>query len=170
MANTTAATRAKTGNHWLRALWLLAAAASLATAAQLARADETRMMVTARVLKHLRLKVVAQPTSVQVTEADVARGYVEVQSRMQLTVETNSDDGYGVAMANHMSEAFRDTRVTGLGGGDMRFSSESVAMRQAAAGKGMRRETLDLGFRFELAPGTRQGTYPWPVQVGLMPV
>jgi hypothetical protein len=170
MANTTAATQANTGNQWLRALWLLAAAATLAMAAQPASADETRLMVTARVLKHLRLKVVSQPTSVQVTEADVARGYVEVQSRMQLTVETNSNDGYGVAIANHLSDAFRDTRVTGLGSGDMRFSSESVAMQQAAAGKGMRRETLDLGFRFELAPGTRQGTYPWPVQVGLMPV
>ena len=171
MARTMAAKESGNGG-WQRFVALLAVAAGLAVPALPAPAAESEaaLRVSARVMKHLRLKVVAQPATVHVTPADVARGYVEVPARMQLLVETNSDDGYGVALANHLSEAFRDTRVTGLGGSDLRFSTDSIAMRQATLGRGMRRETLDLGFRFELAPGTPSGTYPWPVQVGLLPV
>src|SRR5659263_307590 len=56
--------------------------------------DEAKLTVTATVLKRASLQVLAQPASVVVTAADIARGYVDVPSPLQIMVQNNSRDGY----------------------------------------------------------------------------
>ena len=167
MANNEAK-RARFSRHWRLAGACAAALCMLPTAlSHAAGAAEGQMMVTARVLKYLRLQVVSQPPTVDITAADIARGWMEVPQRMQITVESNAPEGYALALANH-STAIRLVKVSGLGP-ELQLSTESTAFRQAST-RGMARDVLGLGFRFDLAPGAQPGPHAWPIQVSVLPL
>ena len=128
---------------------------------------ETRLSVTATVLKHASLKVLAQPSSVVVTAADIARGYVEVPSPAQIAIKNNSA-GYMLVFAGR-GEFVRQVRVRGLGS-DVQMGADGGVVSQTNTARGMSSTTLDLGFRFELSASAQQGTYPWPMQMSVVPL
>lgn len=159
--------RANSTRHWrLAVLCALAFGLLPLTQTHAAGPADGRLQVTARVLKHLRFHVVSQPQTVEITAADVARGWMDVPQRMQVAVESNAAEGYALALANR-SPAVRLAKVSGLGQ-DVHVRTESMAFRPATK-RGMARDVLGLGFRFELAPGTQPGSHPWPIQVSVLP-
>lgn len=139
----------------------------MAPAAVAAEGSETKLSVTATVLKHASLKVLAQPSSVVVTAADIARGYVEVPSPAQIAVKNNST-GYMLVFAGH-GDFVRQVRVRGLGS-EVQMGADGGAVSQANSGGGMSSTVLDLGFRFELSAAAQQGVYPWPMQMSVVPL
>jgi hypothetical protein len=126
---------------------------------------QAKLQVTATVLKHVSMKVLAQPSSVVVTAADLARGYVDAPSPVKLTVRSNSRDGYLIAVAGQ-GDFLRRLRVRGLGP-EVQIGPEGGFVRQAS--RSAVQDNVDLAFRFELAPGAREGVYGWPVQLSITP-
>src|SRR5665647_595595 len=79
-----------------------------------AGSNEAKLMVSATILKHASLQILAQPASVVVTAADIARGYVDAPSPAQVAVKSNTQGGY-MLMFESQGEFFRQTLVKGLG-------------------------------------------------------
>ena len=128
-----------------------------------AQSVESKLTVTANVLKHASLKVLAQPTSVVITAADIARGYVDVAAPAQVSIQSNSREGYMLMFASE-SEFLHQTLVRGLGN-DVQLSAGGGGVARSADGRGMARITLDLGFRFLLSASARQGVHAWPLRM-----
>lgn len=128
----------------------------------------TELKVAATVRKHASLQVLAQPGSVQITEADIARGYVEVKAPVQVAVQSNTREGYVLVFDSH-GDFFRHARVRGLAG-EVQVGPAGGTVAQKQAGPGMNRVTLTLAFRFELAQDTREGVYAWPMQLSALPL
>lgn len=133
-----------------------------------AQSDETKLTVSATVLKYASLKVLAQPGSVVVTAADITRGYVDVPAPASVQVQTNTQNGY-LLMFDNQGEFMRQILVKGLAN-DVQIGVAGGGVAQNTAGQGMRRAQLDLGFRFVLASSAQEGIYPWPMRMSVTPL
>ena len=129
---------------------------------------ETKLMVTATVLKRATLKTLAQPSSVVVTAADIARGYVDMPAAAQLAIQNNSLGGYLLEFAAQ-GDFMRQIMVKGLGN-DVQLSPAGGAVMQPSTGSGVTRTTLALGFRFVLSESAREGIYAWPMRLSVTPL
>lgn len=139
------------------------------TAAQCAPAGSTpatsTLEVSARVQRHASIRM-AQPLTFTISEADVARGYVEVSSPLQLTVQSNVDEGYTLSFACHC-EQVRQARVQGLAS-ELSVGGAPVQAARPAAGRGVWRDTVQLRVRFDLSPQARPGEHAWPLGISMM--
>jgi hypothetical protein len=124
-----------------------------------------KLTVRATIAKHASLKVLAQPSAVVVTSADIARGYVDVPAPAQLAIRSNSQSGYLLEFTSE-GDFMRQILVKGLAS-DVQLSPAGGTITQASTGSGVTNTTLALGFRFLLADSTKQGTYPWPMRVSI---
>lgn len=140
----------------------------LAAVSLTAGAAETKLAVTATVLKHASLQVVSQPGSVSVTAADIARGYVDVPATAQIMVKSNTQDGYLLTFTSQ-GDFFRQALVRGLAN-DVQLGPDGGGVAQKASGRGMTRTELDLGFRFVLSASAQQGVYAWPMRMSVTPL
>ena len=138
---------------------------SLTPALAVADASEAKLAVSATVMKHASLKVLAQPASVIVTAADVARGYVDVSSPSRVAIQSNSLSGYMLMFATE-GEFLRQTLVGGLGN-DVQLDGAGGGIARSAEGPGMSKATLALVFRFMLSESARQGVYAWPMRLSV---
>lgn len=136
--------------------------------AAVAGSDEARVTVSATILKHASLKVLAQPSSVVVTAADIARGYVDVPAAAQVAIHSNTPEGYILEFAAQ-GDFMRQIEVRGLGS-DVQLSPAGGLVTQRPAGTGVTKTILALGFRFLLSESAQQGTYPWPMRVSVAPL
>ena len=142
----------------------VASAVLLAPASVIAGGSQ-ELTVTATIAKHASLKVLAQPSAVVVTSADIARGYVDVPAPAHLAIRSNSQSGYLLEFASE-GDFMRQILVKGLAS-DIQLSPAGGTIMQTATGAGVTNTTVALGFRFLLAESTRQGTYPWPMRVSI---
>lgn len=147
------------------ALFVSLLGASLVAAAG---SNQAKLSVTATVLKHASLKVLAQPASVVVTAADIARGYVDAPSPAQVAIQSNSLGGY-MLMFTSQGDFVRQTLVRGLGNG-VQLGAAGGGVAQGSTGLGMNKTTLDLGFRFVLSESAREGVYAWPMHLSVTPL
>lgn len=132
-----------------------------------AQAD-TKVTVSATILKRASLQVLAQPSSVNVTAADIARGYVDVPAASQVAVRSNAPAGYLLEFASQ-GDFMRQIVVRGLET-DVQLSPAGGMVSQKAAGKGVTKATLALGFRFLLSESAQEGTYAWPMRLSVVPL
>lgn len=130
-------------------------------------ADQAKVTVSATVLKHASLKVLAQPTSIVITPADISRGYVDIPLPTRIKVQSNSA-GYLLTFAGN-AEFARQVRVRGLGP-DVLMGADGGVIAHTASSRGMNTSTVDIGFRFELAAGVHEGVYPWPLELSVTPI
>lgn len=152
------------------AQWALLGAAAigmLAPASAAASGPEAKLLVTATVLKRASLQVLNQPSSVVVTAADIARGYVDVPAPAQVAISSNTSQGYVLEFASQ-GDFMRQILVRGLGT-DVQLSPAGGTVVQNSTGAGVIRTTLSLGFRFFLSDTARQGTYAWPMRLSVLP-
>lgn len=107
----------------------------------------------------MRLQVLRQSETLEVTPQDVARGYVEVASGSLFEVTANTP--WDVSFVPHGGIA-RSAHVRGFSGEVVVGPSGAVLARM----RPMSRATMfDVSYRFELEPGVGPGTYPWPLSV-----
>ena len=124
-----------------------AAAVALAVPAGVAYSGGTQLMLSAVVAKSARISTYGHPATLQVTEADVARGYVELPAGVRLETWSNSREG--LALSFSASGPFAWTASLVVPGGAQR---------------------VDLRYRLPLAHAAQPGIYPWPVQVVATPL
>ena len=133
-------------------LMLLLAAGAANAGAQLA--------LSAVVAKTAQLSVRSHPATFQLSDADVARGYVDIAAGPRIDVRTNSREGLLVTFLA-ASEAVRSVQLRGLVG-------DSIVLPGTI--RGMANHRIEPGYRLILAPSARPGTYAWPVQVVATPL
>ena len=112
------------------------------------------LKITVRVVHVHQVQVLSQPADFEVTERDIARGYVDVPSPMVVSVVTDSPS-FKLVLARTGAHV-RGVRVEGLPE-EVRFTSDAAVVWQATA----RAQTLQLRVQFDLAPGLTPGKYPW---------
>jgi hypothetical protein len=114
-----------------------------------------QIAVSARVLPHVRLEAPATPNPVNVTQADLARGYVEVARHYRLS--TNAPDRVLLQFNPRLGLA-EAVDVEGFGP-TLRLEDATLEVAPATAGD------FELRFRLWLAPGVVPGDYPLPWQL-----
>ena len=145
--------------------WGVAAMAGLLPALAEAGSGDAKLAVTATVMKHASLTVLAQPASVIVTAADIVRGYVDVPSPAHVAIQSNSQSGYMLTFASE-GEFLRQILVRGLGN-DVQLDTAGGGVARRAEGRGMSKASLDLVFRFILSDSAKQGVYAWPMRLSV---
>ncbi len=130
--------------------------------------NEASLLVAATVARHASVQVLAQPLSVLVTAADIGRGYVDAIGLTRLVVHSNTHDGY-MLMFENQGDFLRQALVKGLDS-DVQLSASGGGVAQRAPGRGMRKNVLELGFRFVLSDSARQGVYAWPLRLSVTPL
>lgn len=137
--------------------------AALLVPAAFAGDDSASMTVSARVIARAVVDVNSQP-DVVVTEADLARGYVDVNEPLAVRIRTNSRNGYLLQVAN-TSDAFESIELA-FGTTSMNVADESWVARPYVPGG----EIVNAQVRVRLSPFATAGRHPLPVQVTASPL
>ncbi len=148
------------------AAWLGLALYPGATSAPLAAPARAEIGVGATVLARAQIATESTPAALEISAADVARGYVDVPQAMRLTIANTSPYGYALDVWP-TAPVFREVRVLGLGR-EVRLSDDGGAIiTRGAHGQAL---PLVLDVRFTLAPGLVPGRYPWPLKLQVRPL
>ena len=124
------------------------------------------LMVSAMVLPVARVHLAVAVPQVQVSAADLARGYTDAPRPFLLRVESNSRAGFALDVAT-LSPWFTAVTLTGL---DADVSLGAAGGTVVQRWQGTRSRSFELRARFMLAPGLRAGLYVWPLQVSVRPL
>jgi hypothetical protein len=126
-------------------------------------AQRGQIAVTAVVPAQAVGQVVQQPSEITITDADIARGYVELPVGSQLRVTSNNPAGYVVDFFTRLP-IFRSVRVSnGNGSADLGPDGGTIIER----GQYGRNLPLELNYRFMLAASVQAGTYAWPLALNV---
>jgi len=125
----------------------------------------SQIAVTAFVPAQINAQVVTQPAALTVTDADVARGYVDVATAAELRVTSNDPTGYIVDFFSRLP-IFTAVTVSSKDGSADLGPDGGAILERAPAGRDM---PLHLSFRFLLSAQVQPGTYPWPLALNVRP-
>jgi hypothetical protein len=153
--------------RWLglcRLAVLVTALAGYATAE--AAQSTTTFGVSVRVLARATLNVSSQPPDVVISQADVQRGFVDVAEPMHLEISTNDPTGY-VLLVLPQSPWFSQVTVRSAGG-EVTLGNEGGTVVER--GRTAPTTSLELTWRFALAPDMVPGRYPWPLHLAVQPL
>ena len=130
-----------------------------------ARADsrQAQFLVRTTVPARATLAAVEQPTHLNVSEADLARGYMDVSARY--VVESNTRDGLLLRLSPRIGITHH-VEVRGLSA-TLVVQGDEVEVYRARTSEA---EHLELDYRFVLAPGVEPGTYELPIYVAATPL
>jgi hypothetical protein len=119
---------------------------------------------TVRAIANIELRSV--PAGLEVSRADVKRGYVEILQPTQLTVHSNSPNGFALEVLT-VAPLLSSMVVEGLND-DLPLGAEGGTIVQ----RWQKPQTVNLSlrFRFALAPALAAGSYPWPVRLAVRPL
>jgi hypothetical protein len=117
--------------------------------------------VIVRPMAHIELQ--SMPGGLDISAADVRRGYVEVMQPTRFTVRSNSPNGYALEILT-VAPVLSSMTVEGLNS-DLALGSEGGTVVQRW--QKPQAVNLSLRFRFALVPGLSVGTYPWPVRLAV---
>jgi mannitol/fructose-specific phosphotransferase system IIA component len=150
----------------LRAIAFAAAALGISTPPA-AHADTHRVNVQAVVLRHASISAIRAPRQITVTNADIARGYVELEQPVEVVIRTNNPTG--VMLGFNLNSA--QVRAAHFVGEDLQLSvaTGAAVVLVPKAEAGLRSQTLHLRTRLELAPGAQPGVIAWPVALFIAP-
>ena len=152
-------------NHGLSTARIALIVAASVTGAG-ARDVHSNLLVSATVRAIANIERQSAPTELEISGADLARGFIDVVQPTRLTVRSNSPSGFAlevltvVPLVSSMNiEGLNSDLDLGADGGTIvqRWQKPQVV-------------NLSLKFRFALAPGLVAGNYPWPVRLAVRPL
>jgi hypothetical protein len=117
------------------------------------------MTVSVEVLARTILTVDSQPSSVEITDSDVARGYVDLPQSVAFHVRSNAANGYTVQF-QPLAGPFSRADIN-WGNALATVSSDGAWLTQPYR---QGTTTATLSVRLTLALGTQPGSYAWPVR------
>jgi hypothetical protein len=146
--------------------YALAAAAGLTpllmTSAQAGQMS-TAMPVSVQVIANAKMTATFQAQQLDISAADIARGYVSVPAATRFSVSTNSRTGYLVEIFP-VGNLFESVQISGMGSA-VQLGADGGAIVQR--GTPPAQQTHELSFRFSLRPDVLAGSYPWPLQLSV---
>lgn len=136
--------------------------------AEAADGANAQVAVSATVLRHASVHVLTAPRTVNISQADIVHGYVDVAMASKLEIRSNSPTGYRLAIEGEADFA-RGIEVRGTGGVALlgRFGG---MLNIQTVGQGMQTTPVELRFRILLSEQARPGIYPWALQMSVLPV
>ncbi len=144
--------------RWNLAFWTLVTWSVLATAGE----ADGRFMVVASVAATARLEALAEPGTIQVTERDLERGYVEFESTYR--VRNNHPGGFLLHL--HPLPGHEGSLSVITDEGEWRVNGSCMELLQDAA---LKPRELALRVRMDLDPAARTGSMPLPLRVAATP-
>lgn len=121
------------------------------------------LAVSVTVIANAKLNTAFQAAQLNISAADVARGYVDVPAASRFSVATNSRSGY-LLHFHPLSELFESARVDGLTqAGHIGAEGGTIVQRSPHPLNGAH----ELNYRFMLRPDVAPGNYPWPLQLSV---
>jgi hypothetical protein len=132
-------------------------------AVSVAETQQAHFLVSAEVLPRASIQAVGAPSQVQVTAADLSRGYVDVDASYR--VQTNDPRGYWLRFATRSGLA-DSVEVRGLAA-PVTVGDLGAEVLQKASG---RVQAHALQFHLHLAPTAQPGMYELPVLVAVSPL
>ncbi len=132
---------------------------STAQAGQLSAA----IPVSVTVLASAKMQTEYQTAQLNISESDIARGYVDVSDALRFSVNTNSLSGY-LLVFHPVGNLFESVQVDGLGNAvQLGADGGDIVQRGAAPAQ----SSHALSFRFNLSQNVTPGNYPWPLQLSV---
>lgn len=113
-----------------------------------------------------KIELQSAPSSLDISAADVRRGYVDVMQPTQFVVRSNSPNGYALEVLT-VAPVLSSMIVEGLSS-DLALGKDGGTIVQRW--QKPQAVNLSLKFRFELLPELGVGTYPWPVRLAVRPL
>lgn len=128
-----------------------------------AGSSTAQMNVSVRVIARTILAIDSQPATVEVTAADIQRGYLDVPQAIAFRVRSNARDGYNLGF-QEIAFPFASAEV--------QWGGQSAVVESGGAWSGVLSHPYQQGgsagslsVRLHFAPGAEPGSYAWPVQV-----
>ena len=126
----------------------------------------TEFSVSAIVRAVADLELQSVPANLQISDADVRRGFIDVVQPTQFTVHSNSQSGFALDVMT-VAPMLSSMTIAGLNS-DLSLGAEGGTIVQRW--QKPQTLTLSLKFRFALVPGLQAGNYPWPVRLAVRPL
>jgi hypothetical protein len=142
----------------------LIAAASITAAGARDVHSDIAVSVIVRAVANVEVK--SMPSGLQISAADLRRGFVDVVEPTQLTVRSNSPNGFTLEILT-VAPVLSSMIVAGLNG-DLALGADGGTIVQRW--QKPQPANLSLKFRFALAPGLTAGNYPWPIRLAVRPL
>lgn len=139
--------------------------AGLLLVAPLADAGEVsaELRISTNVIARAVAEVQSAPMTLEITEADIVRGWVEATEASRVRIRTNDPSGYRLAF-QVAGLPVRELRVEGLGDGTtLGVSGGEASLTRPHPGRFD--TSVELNYRFVLAEDARPGVYSWPVSL-----
>lgn len=128
--------------------------------------DTARVELRATVPGQASITAVSAPAQVQLAEADLARGYLDLPQALEVSVRTNLPRGVLLAGASG-NGALRGVALSAPGEPGVYASDAGLLIDKL--GTGLRTQRVQLYVRLLLGPGAAAGPMAWPVAFSLMP-
>ena len=142
------------------------AASSIIPSVDAGAATRSQIAVTAFVPAQTVGQLVQQRSEITITDADIARGYVEIPGASQLRVTSNNPAGYIIDFFSRLP-IFTSVRVSSTGGGADLGPDGGTIIERGHQGRDM---PLNLSYRFNLTAQVQPGTYAWPLALNVRPL
>ncbi|HEY6721148.1 MAG TPA: hypothetical protein VI363_05870 [Burkholderiales bacterium] len=160
-------TRTTTKRHWLGVLaFALAIAAPAARAESAAGTSHAQASIDMRIVipAFVRTRSQSDPAEVPIGEADIVRGYVDLDEATSLVLTSNSSSGFMVSVA--FDERLVSRVVVRIDGRVLEAAApgEIHVPSRKVVDKPMR-----VGYRLFLAPSASAGVHRWPVMLRFAP-
>jgi hypothetical protein len=123
-------------------------------------AGSAEVRVTATVKRVLQVTTEYQAGTVQVSQKDMQRGYVDVPAGTVYRVRTNDPRGY-LLHFHHMGGPFSAVSISD-GARQVELAGMSALVPETSAG-GPGGERKEISYRLFLSSEARPGSYPWPL-------
>jgi hypothetical protein len=142
-----------------RVTTVLLIAAFVVTCPLIAASKSASLTVSVEVIARTILTVDSQPATVEVTAADLTRGYIDIPNSVLFHVRSNASNGY-VIQFQPVSGPFTRADVT------YGSSLAAVGTEGAWLSEPYQQGTTSgsMNVRLVLTPGTQPGSYAWPVR------
>jgi hypothetical protein len=131
-----------------------------------ARDVHSNLSVSVTVQPVARIEHESAPYALEISAADLQRGFIDVRQPTQLTVRSNSPNGFELDVVT-VAPVLSSMVVEGLNAGlELGAEGGTIVQRWQQP----QSVNLSLKFRFALAPGLVAGNYPWPVRLSVRPL
>jgi hypothetical protein len=124
----------------------------------------TQIQVTATVLARASLHILKQPTEIIVTDADIQRGFLDVNAASVVEIRNNSRAGVNVIFQT-WGLPFKEALVSGFGREVSLGPNGGIVTNQITG-----TNVVAFSYRFVFNEYSQAGTYAWPISLSVSPV
>lgn len=127
-------------------------------------AMSTKIQVTATVLARTSMHVLRQPAEIIITEADIKRGFLDVNAGSLVEIKNNSRAGVNLIF-DVQGLPFKEALISGFGR-EVSLGPYGGIITHQITGTSI----IAFSYRFIFDENSRAGTYAWPLSLSVSPL